>query len=73
MKFETLFEWVKQQGFSIAILCMAIYWFNQKYDAQQEQINNLNTYIRTEMRQVIENDAKAFVDFKNALENLNNK
>lgn len=71
MKFETLFEWIKQQGFSIFILCCAIYWFNRKYDAQQEQINNLNLYIRTEFKQVVEKNTDAFEQFKTQLENIN--
>lgn len=59
MKFEDLFDYIKQQGFSIAILCCAIYWFNQKYDNQQEQINNLNLYIRTEFEQLVTKNTEA--------------
>ncbi len=64
MKLDSIFEYIKQQGFSIFILCCAIYWFNRKYDAQQEQINNLNLYIRTEFKQVVEKNTEALNNLK---------
>ena len=39
--FDFLLESIKKQGFNVIILCVVIYWFNQKYDEQQEQINSL--------------------------------
>lgn len=71
MKTETLFEYIRQQGFSIVILCSAIYWFNQKYDHQQQQINNLNLYIRTEFEELVEKNTSAFEQFRNELKAIN--
>jgi hypothetical protein len=64
MDFSTILDYLKQQGFSIVILCSAIYWFNQKYDNQQIQIDNLNAYIRTTLADKLDANTQAFNEFK---------
>jgi hypothetical protein len=69
MSLDNLFEYLKKQGFSIFILCCAIYWFNKKYDASEKKYDELNVYVRTELKQTIDNNTKAYQDFKSELQN----
>lgn len=59
MKLDNILEYIKQQGFSIFILCCAIYWFNAKHNANEKRIDELNVYIRTEFKTVIEKNTEA--------------
>ena len=64
---DFLVESVKKQGFNVVILCIAIWWFNQKYEEQQAQINSLNTYIRTEFKDVVERNTEAYKKFNESI------
>lgn len=64
---DFILESLKKQGFNVVILCIAIWWFNQKYEEQQEQINSLNTYIRTEFKNVVERNTEAYNKFNETI------
>lgn len=64
---DFLVESIKKQGFNVVILCIAIWWFNQKYEEQQAQINSLNTYIRTEFKDVVERNTEAYKKFNDSM------
>ena len=65
--FDFLLESIKKQGFNVIILCVVIYWFNQKYDEQQEQINSLNNYIRIEFKNVVDRNTEAYNKFNDKI------
>jgi hypothetical protein len=63
MKAEIILEFIKKQGFSIFLLCAAIWWFNKQYDRQQLQIDGLNNYIKIEFKNTLEKNTEALNRF----------
>lgn len=62
-KYEAVFEFLKQQGFTICLCCVGLWWFNKQYDRQQTQINQLNDYIKIEFKNTIEKNTEAYNKF----------
>jgi hypothetical protein len=63
MKGEIFLDFIKKQGFSVFLLCAAVWWFNKQYDRQQTQINGLNDYIKIEFKNTLEKNTEALNKF----------
>ena len=78
MQLETLFDFLKKQGFSITLLGGAIIWFNSQYNRQQIEIETLRTYITTKFEHTVDKNTEALImvkiafDERNRNENKNN-
>ena len=68
MKLELLYEFVKKQGFSIFLLAIGIYWFDNQHTKLQKEIDILNIYIRNEFKSVLEKNTTVLTEVSKKLE-----
>ena len=61
---DFILESLKKQGFSVIILCIAVWHFNGQVTELKTENKNLNDYIRTELKALIQQNIESLKNLK---------
>lgn len=61
---DFILEALKKQGFSVIILCIAVWYFNGQVEELKAENKSLNNYIRVELKALIEQNIESLKNFK---------
>lgn len=55
---SVIWDFVRKQVPVVILMAIALWWMNKQYDNADKKIENLNIYIRSEMKETLEENTR---------------